>query len=81
MLKGSGCLNCPAKTACTATYRSSRCAAARQQAGADFDPITQGDRFRSLNDTELAHELSVQFCHGFGEQEILRFLTSYVHNE
>ena len=51
-MKGSGCYNCPVK-GCTAEYRGSRCAALREQAGVDFDPMTNADKIRSMSDEEL----------------------------
>lgn len=52
-MKGSGCHNCPVRR-CTAAYRGSRCAHLRESAGVDFDPMTQGDRIRSMSDRDLA---------------------------
>lgn len=50
------CDKCPVNE-CDAKYRGSRCATLRAQAGADFDPMTNGDRLRS-SDKQLAAALT-----------------------
>lgn len=50
-----GCKNCPAREECpTIQYRGSACVAARARAGADFDPLTNGESLRRVGDTEFA---------------------------
>ncbi len=61
--KGSGCLKCPVnRFDCDAQYRDSRCAALRAKAGADFDPKTNADRIRSMNDEDLGKWLFRWMC-------------------
>lgn len=50
----AGCKHCPVKDCQTIQYRGSACSAARARAGADFDPLTHGERLRRVSDTELA---------------------------
>ena len=58
-MKGSGCYNCLIK-GCTAAYRGSRCAHLRELAGVNFDPKTNGDCLRSMNDEELEDQLVLE---------------------
>lgn len=56
----SGCFSCPVYSkGCDAQYRGSRCAAQRAKAGVDFDPKTNSDSLRRMNDDRLADFLSV----------------------
>lgn len=50
---GSGCKNCPVQMCRTLTYRGSVCASQRARLGLG-DPATNGDRFRTMTDEELA---------------------------
>lgn len=43
-----------------------------------WEPLTEGDKIRMMEDKDLANFLSTQFCHGFGEQQILEWLRTAV---
>ena len=54
-------LKCPVNEFdCDAQYRGSRCAALRAKAGADFDPKTNADRIRAMNDEEMAEQMVME---------------------
>lgn len=42
-MNGSGCINCPVKVCDTQIYRGSRCAALRDAAGVQADPLTNAE--------------------------------------
>lgn len=58
----TGCKHCPVTDCPTIQYRGSACSAARAQAGADFDPLTHGERVRKLDDSGLAAFLHMARC-------------------
>lgn len=41
---------------------------------------SNGDRIRGMSDKELAHFISVQFCHGYGEPQTLEWLKKPVED-
>lgn len=48
LIKGEGCKTCPVKSCDTLTYRGSRCASLRQQAGTYRDPRTNLEAFKEM---------------------------------
>lgn len=42
--------------------------------------LSNGDRIRGMSDKELAHFISVQFCHGYGEPQTLEWLKQPVED-
>lgn len=80
MNKGSGCKKCPVNEwDCDAQYRGSRCAALRAEHRADYDPFTNSDHFRSLNDEELAQAL-IDFVYELFEdgEPAVEFVTDWL---
>lgn len=62
-----------------------------QQSGHDVDAgiykkgieamgMTNGERIRNMSDEELAKFISVQFCHGYGEPQILEWIKQPVED-
>lgn len=69
MDRGSGCKNCPVQHCTTMNYRGSTCAAQRAKFGLG-DPMTNLDRFRAMDEKEIARflmaahdcEVHIPFC-------------------
>lgn len=62
---GSGCYSCPVfQSGCDAQYRGSRCAEMRAKAGVDFDPKTNADRIREMDDKHLGEFLAAWAASG-----------------
>ena len=48
--------------------------------GIEAMEMTNGERIRNMSDEELAKFISVQFCHGYGEPQILEWLKQPVED-
>ncbi len=58
----TGCAICPVKM-CDTAYRGSHCAAYRNKAGVDFDPITNAETLAGLDEDNIRKALIEYFCH------------------